>query len=340
MPITWASSKQAQRALSLVSSLQQHFYDGFVNLSPDSSWETVDWQRHGGLFGGGSRLAVANSSYFNRASINVSQVHYENEPEKTLSSATALSTIIHPNNPLAPSVHLHTSWTEMRDGHAYWRIMADLNPSTPIEADKLQFLANTQQLCHEETYATALAQGDHYFFIPALNRHRGVVHFYLENYQTQDANADRELADNLIRQVMNNYHAILAKHKADLPEDRDFKRQLDYHTLYFFQVLTLDRGTTSGLLIHNENDLGIMGSLPAFVDRKLLLSWLDNVEKPQRTLLKDLIDCLPDQAPSVVDDKVKLKLAEAVRNHYQNHPESLALQAKAFSETTTVDNHK
>ena len=49
--------------------------------------------------------------------------------------------------------------------------------------------------------------------------------------------------------------------------DEATAQQLAYHTLYFFQVLTLDRGTTSGLLVHDQNDLGIMGSLPAWVDR-------------------------------------------------------------------------
>jgi coproporphyrinogen III oxidase len=33
---------------------------------------------------------------FDRASVNVSQVHYADEPTRKLASATALSTIIHP----------------------------------------------------------------------------------------------------------------------------------------------------------------------------------------------------------------------------------------------------
>ena len=41
---------------------------------------------------------------------------------------------------------------------------------------------------------------------------------------------------------------------------------------YLFQVLTLDRGTTSGLLIHNQNDVGIMGSLSLYINKVLLSS--------------------------------------------------------------------
>ena len=61
MPTTWASSERAQQALSLVSSLQHHFRDGFQTLAPESTWESVEWQRHRGTFGGGTRLAVTSS---------------------------------------------------------------------------------------------------------------------------------------------------------------------------------------------------------------------------------------------------------------------------------------
>ena len=50
---------------------------------------------------------------------------------------------------------------------------------------------------------------------------------------------------------------------------------------YLFQVLTLDRGTTHGLLAHSENDVGTLGSLPTVVDRQLLQSWMEKVSPPQ-----------------------------------------------------------
>ena len=43
------------------------------------------------------------------------------------------------------------------------------------------------------------------------------------------------------------------------------KKQLAYHTRYFYQVLLLDRGTTAGLLVHDDNDVGTLGSLPGQV---------------------------------------------------------------------------
>ena len=118
------------------------------------------------------------------------------------------------------------------------------------------------------------------------------------------------------------------------------RRQLAYHTLYLFQVLTLDRGTTSGLLVHDQNDLGIMGSLPARVDRDLLASWQAKVESPQDDLVGALVDALPDESPSSVSDAVKIALAQTVREHYQKNPEALAMQASGNVIAPTVDNHR
>ena len=126
----------------------------------------------------------------------------------------------------------------------------------------------------------------------------------------------------------------------DSPTESERAAQLAYHTLYLFQVLTLDRGTTSGLLVHSQNDLGIMGSLPARADRALLASWRGKVPAVQMALVDDLVDALTDVSPSPIDADAKLRLAQAVRAHYQAHPEALALQASGNVVPPTVDNHK
>jgi len=148
-------------------------------------------------------------------------------------------------------------------------------------------------------------------------------------------------------QVIDAYTSLLLSTVQDNspPQPDDFKQQLDYHSLYFFQVLTLDRGTTSGLLVHSQNDVGILGSLPTAVDKQLIASWRVNMSSPQEKLLDELLNCLPapDSAKdghSVIDDKVKSALANTVRNHYKKHPEALALQASGDVIPPTVANHR
>ncbi len=300
----------------------------------------VSWLRDGGRHGGGTRLVGVDSAVFNRAAINVSQVHYDDDPGRRLGSATALSTIIHPQAPRAPSVHIHLSWTEMRDGASYWRIMGDLNPAIEDPVATARF-RDAMRAAAPADYEAAAAQGDRYFAIPALGRHRGVTHFYLEGYASGDRDADLALARCFGEAVTDTYAAILdtALAAAPAPTDDDRRRQLDYHTVYLFQVLTLDRGTTSGLLVHDQNDVGILGSLPSRVDRELLASWAERAPAPQDELVRALVAALPDGQPCAVTDAVRAALARVVREHYRAHPEALALQASADVTPPTVDNH-
>ena len=229
----------------------------------------------------------------------------------------------------------------MKDGEGYWRMMADLNPSHAVDADTATFLAALKAAAPAQ-FDEAKAQGERYFYIPALGRHRGVAHFYLENYHSGDAEADAALARTVGETAIDTYLAILERALTGAPEPTEAQRaaQLAYHTLYFFQVLTLDRGTTTGLLVHDQNDVGIMGSLPSHVDRNLLASWVPRMQPPQGLLLMALIAALPESNPARVDEAVKRRLATVVRQHYQAHPEAIAMQASADITPPTVQNHR
>ena len=338
-------SQQAHRAHALVSALQAQFVSNLESvanaLELESNFSLTEWLRDGGQHGGGIRFSSPENELFNRASVNISQIHYADQPEKKLASATAISTIIHPQNPHAPSVHIHISWTEMKDGSGYWRLMADLNPAIdhPLWKNKFQEILRSAT---PEYYQEASAQGDRYFYIPALERHRGASHFYLEQFNSGDHEADFCLAQRFGKAVIDGYAEILQSAIAQHPEvsHADREAQLSYHTLYLFQVLTLDRGTTSGLLVHDQNDIGIMGSIPARVNPELLASWADRCPPPQDQLVKSLVHTLHPTNPSEVDDQIKAQLAATVRAHYQTHPEALCMQAQGNIIPPTVDNHQ
>jgi coproporphyrinogen III oxidase len=341
---TPARSLRATSAHALVQALQHRFARGLEAVSaavgaPDR-FTSVTWLRDEGRHGGGTRYELGDTPVFDRGSINVSQVHYDDEPDKRLASASALSTIIHPHNPHAPSVHMHFSFTEMRDGTGYWRLMADLNPAIPYAADTARFIASLRAAAPQQ-YDYASAQGDRYFQIPALGRHRGITHFYLEGHHT-DFDRDAALTRTVGETTIDTYCAILADALRERPTITPEHRaaQLAYHTLYLFQVLTLDRGTTSGLLVHDQNDAGILGSLPSHVDRTLLASWEPRMSPPQDELLRAIVAALPDASPSPVTLTAKLALAAALRQHYRAHPAALELQAAADVVPPTVANHQ
>jgi coproporphyrinogen III oxidase len=342
---TRSRSAAAAAALNLVEALQSRFATALDELaathgSPERL-ATVEWLRDEGRHGGGHRLVAAETALFNRAAINVSQVHYDDDPKRALGSASALSTIIHPAHPRAPSVHLHISWTERKDNTGYWRMMADLNPAIPDAQATARFAAALREVAPAQ-YLEASAQGDRYFYIPTLARHRGVTHFYLEGYASDDPEADLALAQAFGEAAIDRYVELLAEAlaQAEAPSANERSKQLAYHTAYLFQVLTLDRGTTSGLLVHDQNDVGILGSLPAFVDRELLASWQTRVPAAQRELVQVIVECLDEGSPSPVTDAVRARLAAAVRGFYRAHPEALEYQASGDILPPTVANHR
>lgn len=340
-----AQSQHAHAASEIILELQSYFVHSLNNLTrmlgSNTPFIRIEWFRDEGRHGGGVRYEGADKQLFNRGSVNYSQVHYDDDASKKLSSATAISTIIHPENPLAPSMHMHISWTEMRDGSGYWRIMADLNPSNPDSIDTEIFETALREAAGSY-YDEGSAQGNRYFFIPALGRHRGVSHFYLENFNSGDEVSDMLFASAFGKKVIETYIKILDDAIQNRQSYHEIARskQLDYHTLYLLQVLTLDRGTTSGLLIHDQNDIGIMGSLPSHVDTTLLQSWIGKLNSVQNDLLQSIVDTLGTGEKVIVDEKMKSALAKVVRQHYQQHPNALSLQACGKIIPTTVNNHR
>jgi coproporphyrinogen III oxidase len=340
-----AQSPRAQTASVIILALQSHFVNALNGLTQtlDSKqpFLAIEWFRDEGLHGGGVRYEASDEQLFNCGSVNYSQVHYDDDPTKKLSSATAISTIIHPSNPLVPSMHMHISWTEMRDGSGYWRLMADLNPSNPI-AEDTQLFEDALQEAAGSYYNEGSVQGNRYFYIPALGRHRGVSHFYLENFNSGDEVADQNFAASFGTKIIDTYIAIISDAIQNRKEYDDTARrqQAEYHTLYLLQVLTLDRGTTSGLLIHDQNDVGIMGSLPSHVNTTLLQSWIGKLSGVQNDLLQAIIDTLGEGESVLVDENMKPLLANVVRKHYQLNPNAIALQASGATIPQTVNNHR
>ncbi|MDD9197132.1 coproporphyrinogen III oxidase [Aliivibrio sp. S3MY1] len=316
----YAQNAQAKHVLHLLSEVQSYFKTELTKVSDLHSISTefipVNWLRDEGVHGGGKRFEALEGGLFNRASINVSQIHYEDLPEKPYDSATALSTIIHPMHPLLPSIHMHFSWTTLKDGSGYWRIMADLNPSHFNKDDK-EYFDQTLKVAAKNYYAQGTKLGNDYFAIPALTKRRGVSHFYLEGFNPVEEDG-AVFAKQFVTKVIDTYVHILSSHLINLPQatDAQLLQQLDYHTLYLYQVLTLDKGTTAGLLVHNQNDIGTLGSIPSHINRRLLEEWQGISPEPINELVAELINVLPEASPCPITSEIKVKLAQVIRTFY------------------------
>jgi coproporphyrinogen III oxidase len=90
-------------------------------------------------------------------------------------------------------------------------------------------------------------------------------------------------------------------------------------------------------MVHDQNDVGIMGSLPSHINKELLKSWIAKVEKPQDELVEAILNAVGSEG--AVDIPTKERLAQIVREHYKKHPQALTLQASGNSIPTTLQNH-
>lgn len=317
----YAQHPHAQKVLTCLTEVQSYFkmelskVSNLINATTEFS--EIEWLRDEGIHGGGKRFESVEGGLFNRASINVSQIHYEDVKDKHYNSATALSTIIHPLHPLAPSIHIHISWTALKDGTSYWRIMADLNPSH-FDKDDKEYFDQTLKVATKEYYSEGTRLGNQYFDIPTLNKRRGVSHFYLEAFNPINTDGT-EFAHQFVIEVINTYCHLLTSHiiMAVPPTSEQIQQQLNYHTLYLYQVLTLDKGTTAGLLVHNQNDVGTLGSLPSHINRDLLEEWQSVSPEPINSLVSELLNVLPKQSICSITPDIKAKLAQAVRRFYE-----------------------
>lgn len=339
---------------TVLTDVQEYFVKKLEAVSVDgvtSEFKPSAWVRDEGTHGGGQRFGVVDVPVFNRASVNYSGVFYDDKPDSPVSSATAISVIIHPRNPYAPSMHCHFSYTEPRNKAPYWRMISDLNPSLHNPDAKNKFDNKLREVVAEhgsslppKMFEHAKLFGDKYFFMPELNMYRGTSHFFIPELpdSQHDPSASRNLAEKLAKATIDTYTSIIQERMDSKPLDdvteSEKKQQLAYHTAYFYQVLFLDRGTTAGIMAHSDNDVGTLASLPNYIDRTLLETWLaNNVQPPHDVLLRRILDALPKMDEVHVTDEIRAQLAKLCREYYLEDKTRPAFQAsmdvEAFSKT-------
>ena len=96
--MTFAQSCDAQKAYDLTHGLQSYFAKRLNELSNKYREASVfvekQWLRDAGMHGGGSRFEASDKELFNRGSINVSQVHYNDMPKEKVTGVLWLISIL------------------------------------------------------------------------------------------------------------------------------------------------------------------------------------------------------------------------------------------------------
>lgn len=151
--------------------------DGKAKFREDS------WERPEG--GGGKTRVIENGAVFEKGGVNISAVHGELpklmqdnfQVQNSNFFACGLSLVLHPKNPMVPTVHANWRYFELYDEHGnicdcWFGGGLDLTPYYLFEEDATHFHQVCKEVCdrHDPSFYTEFKQKcDTYFW----NSHRG-----------------------------------------------------------------------------------------------------------------------------------------------------------------------
>lgn len=258
------------------------------------------WTRPNG--GGGISCILQDGNVFEKAGVNVSVVYGElprpaiekmRADHKSFTAlnveslsffAAGLSLVLHPHNPMAPTVHLNYRYFETLDakdpinGERNWWFGGgtDLTPSYLFPEDCKHFHQTIKDACdqHDTTYYPKFkAWCDKYFYIPHRRESRGVGGIFFDDLDADFLRSSSSSSQNpqetlfsfvsdALASFLPSYVPILERRK-DMPFTPEQKQWQQLRRGRYVEFnLVYDRGTSFGLRTPNARVESILMSLP------------------------------------------------------------------------------
>ncbi len=252
------------------------------------------WERPEG--GGGRTRVIENGHVFEKGGVNISAVHGKlPESMQTLFNvgeadffACGLSLVLHPKNPMVPTVHANWRYFEMYPdkvsgeastlgarGLSWFGGGQDLTPYYLFEEDAIHFHQICKMACDKHNpdfYPKYKKQCDNYFWNAHRNEARGIGGLFFDYCK---ASEDMQMADwyNFVTEVGNSfleaYVPIVEKRKG-LPYTKAQRNWQEIRRGRYVEFnLVHDKGTLFGLKTNGRIE-SILMSLPPHVQ------WLYN----------------------------------------------------------------
>jgi coproporphyrinogen III oxidase len=267
-----------------IQNLQDQIVAGLEAVEGQAKFREDLWTRPEG--GGGRTRVIENGNVIEKGGVNISAVHGK-LPEAMQKMfnvgeadffACGLSLVIHPKNPMAPTVHANWRYFEMypyensspsgRSGGASWFGGGqDLTPYYLFEDDAKHFHQTCKTACDKHNvyfYPKYKKQCDDYFWNAHRNEARGIGGLFFD-YCKESEDMKMENWFNFVTEVGNSfleaYIPILEKRK-DLPYTEAQKNWQEIRRGRYVEFnLVHDKGTLFGLKTNGRIE-SILMSLP------------------------------------------------------------------------------
>lgn len=239
------------------------------------------WERPGG--GGGCTRVIENGAVFEKGGVNISAVHgaLPETMQKAFSVddvdffACGLSLVIHPKNPMVPTVHANWRYFEMYDKqgnkiNSWFGGGQDLTPYYLFEEDAVHFHQACKTACDKhnpEFYPKYKKVCDEYFWNAHRHEARGIGGLFFDHLVQTD---EMSMEDwyNFVIEIGNSFlegYVPIVKKRKDLPYTGANRTWQEIRRGRYVEFnLVHDKGTIFGLKTNGRIE-SILMSLPPHV---------------------------------------------------------------------------
>ncbi len=246
--------------------------DGEVNFREDL------WERPEG--GGGRTRVIENGNVFEKGGVNISGVH--GALPKAMQSyfgvgdvdffACGLSLVLHPKNPMVPTVHANWRYFEMYDNEGvvvdhWFGGGQDLTPYYLFEEDARHFHHVCKTSCdlhHPDFYNTYKKKCDEYFYNAHRGEGRGIGGLFFDYCRANDEMSIENWYD-FVTEVGNSFldaYVPIVEQRKELPYTTEQREWQEIRRGRYVEFnLVHDKGTLFGLRTNGRIE-SILMSLP------------------------------------------------------------------------------
>ena len=273
-----------ERFSGYINQLQDRITSKLEEIDGTSHFQIDDWNRPGG--GGGQSRIIENGNVFEKGGVNVSNVFGE-LPDSMKSYlkvehrhffACGISLVIHPKNPMVPTVHANFRFFELYDDNQtivdqWFGGGLDLTPYYLFDEDVVNFHQQCKSVCdaHDPSfYQTFKKKCDDYFWNTHRNEARGVGGLFFDYCRANNERTIEQWYDfvtNTGDAFLACYTPIVEKRK-DLPFNAEQRQWQELRRGRYVEFnLIHDKGTLFGLKTNGRIE-SILMSLPPTVQWK------------------------------------------------------------------------
>jgi len=286
---------------SFIDDLQKIITDACEKIDGKSKFKKTHWKRNEG--GGGMTMVIENGNVFEKGGVNISKV-YGKLPEIMAEQlklndveffACGLSLVLHPKNPMAPTVHANFRYFETYKDDLlidqWFGGGMDLTPYYLFEKDAIHFHEVCKQVCdrHDENfYKTYKQKCDEYFWNSHREEARGIGGLFFDYCRPNKKMSINDwflYISDLGNSFLDSYVTIIERRK-NLPYSSENKKWQEIRRGRYVEFNLLhDKGTLFGLKTNGRIE-SIFISLPPKVQ------WVYDFNPKKNSEEQMLIDVL------------------------------------------------